>query len=180
MLFGLAPAFRGTRVAPAAALKEGTRSSSRETSLPGSPAGPVQVTLSLVLIAGAGLFTRTLHNLRSVDVGYDRENILMFSVNSQLAGYPRERARELYGAIVDEVETVPGVESASLSIARPVDDQYDLVDTVSEVDGRRLPPSEVVNLAWNSMSPGYFSTIGTPLRKGRDFNLYDAAPVPKS
>jgi predicted permease len=173
ILFGLAPALRGTRIDPASALKEGARSASRSSRFLDRVLVALQVTLSLVLITGAGLFTRTLHNLRSVDVGYDRENILMFSVDSKLGGYTKQRAGPLYRAILEKAATVPGVQSASLSIVRPVDDQYYLIDRVTEVDGRRLPEQDAVKVAWNAMSPGYFSTVGTPILLGRDFDFRD-------
>ncbi len=133
----------------------------------------VQVTLSLVLITGAGLFTRTLENLRRVEVGYDRENILMFSADPKLAGYPKGRVDALYRAILDKAKALPGVQSVSVSIVRPVDDQYYLVDRIGEVDGRKLPDGEAIKMAWNAMSPGYFSTVGTPILTGRDFDFRD-------
>src|ERR1700722_4299684 len=96
MLFGLVPAIRGTGLDPYAALKEGTRGITGSSRLLDRVLVVVQVTLSLVLITGAGLFTRTLENLRHVDVGYDRKNILMFSADAKLAGYSNERAGSLY------------------------------------------------------------------------------------
>src|SRR5207237_5947363 len=108
-----------------------------------------QVTLSLVLSTGAGIFLRTLENLRSVDVGYERDNILMFSVDAKLAGYPKERAAALYRRILDKAAVLPGIQSASVSIVRPVDDQYYLVDIIGQVDGGTLPEAERVKVAWN-------------------------------
>lgn len=138
------------------------------------------MTLSLVLITGAGLFTRTLENLRRVGVGYDRDNILMFSADAKLAGYPKERVGALYRAILDKTAALPGVQSASVSIVRPVDDQYYLVDRIGQVDGRKLPDAETIKVAWNAMSPGYFSTVGTPILMGRDFDLRDSAAGSKA
>lgn len=174
LLFGLVPAIRGTRVDPGSALKEGARGSTRSSRLPDRVLVGIQVTLSLVLITGAGLFTRTLENLRHVDVGYDRNNILMFSVDAKLGGYSTERVGALYRAILDHTAEVPGVQSASMSIARPVDDQYYLIDRIGQVDGRNLREAETIKVAWNAMSPGYFSTVGTPILMGRDFDLRDS------
>ena len=179
MLFGLVPAIRGTRVDPGSALKEGTRGSTRSSRLPDRVLVGVQITLSLVLITGAGLFTRTLENLRHVDVGYDRDNILMFSVDAKLGGYSGRRVSALYRAILDHTAAVPGVQSASLSIARPVDDQYYLIDRIGQVDGHDLPEADTIKVAWNSMSPGYFSTVGTPILLGRDFDLHDSGRAEK-
>jgi predicted permease len=179
MLFGLVPAIRGTGLDPYAALKEGTRGITGSSRLLDRVLVVVQVTLSLVLITGAGLFTRTLENLRHVDVGYDRKNILMFSADAKLAGYSNERAGSLYRAILDKAAALPGVQSASVSIVRPVDDQYYLVDMIGQVDGRQLPDAERIKVAWNAMSPGYFSTVGTSILLGRDFDLHDSGPTSK-
>jgi len=173
-LFGLVPAIRGTGVDPGPALKEGIQETTGASRSLDRVLVAVQVTLSLVLITGAGLFTRTLENLWHVNVGYDRDNILMFSADAKLAGYPKERASALYHAILDKAGALPGVQSASVSIVRPVDDQYYLVDGVGQVDDRKLPDAERIKVAWNAMSPGYFSTVGTPILMGRDFDLRDS------
>ncbi|OLB33231.1 MAG: hypothetical protein DMG41_00565 [Acidobacteria bacterium] len=173
ILFGLVPALRGTRVDPCSALKQGAHGTTRASRFLDRVLVAVQVTLSLVLITGAGIFLRTLENLRSVDVGYERDNILMFSVDAKLAGYPKERAGTLYRAILDKAAVLPGIQAASVSIVRPVDDQYYLVDVIGQVDGRTLPEAERIKVAWNAMSPGYFSTVGTRIVMGRDFDLRD-------
>jgi predicted permease len=173
ILFGLVPAIRGTRVDPGSALKQGTHGTTGPSRFLDRVLVAVQVTLSLVLITGAGIFTRTLENLRNVDVGYERDNILMFSTDAKLAGYPKERAGALYRAILDKAAILPGILSAGVSIVRPVDDQYYLVDRIGQVDGRTLPEAERIKVAWNAMSPGYFSTVGTPILMGRDFELRD-------
>jgi predicted permease len=170
ILFGLAPALRGTRVDPGPAVKDGAR---------GSVAGPrrldralviAQVTLSIALVSGAAMFTRSLQKLRGVDVGYDRENVLMFSTDAAMAGYPKERAATVYRLVLEKLSRLPGVESSAASVVRPIDDQIYLVDGVDSIDGRRLPERDRIKVAWNSIAPGYFSTIGTPFTLGRDFD----------
>jgi predicted permease len=179
MLFGLVPAIGGTRVDPGAALKQGTHGASGSSRILDRVLVAVQVTLSLLLITGAGLFTRTLENLRRVDVGYNRENIVMFSVDANLAGYRGAPTIALYRAILERAAALPGVQSASVSIVRPVDGQYFLIDQVDEVDGRKLPESEGIKVAWNAMSPGYFSTVGTTIVVGRDFESRDSRTASK-
>ncbi|PYT77161.1 MAG: hypothetical protein DMG40_24415 [Acidobacteria bacterium] len=174
ILFGLVPAIRGTRVDPGSALKQGAHGITGPSRFLDRVLVAVQVTLSLVLVTGAGMFLRTLKNLQGVDVGYERDNILMFSVDAKLAGYPKERAAALYRTILDKAAVLPGIQSASVSIVRPVDDQYYLVDIIGQVDGRTLPEAERVKVAWNAMSPGYFPTVGTPILMGRDFDLRDS------
>jgi predicted permease len=173
ILFGLAPAMRGTRVDPGVALKEGARTATAPSRALDRLSVAVQVTLSLVLISSAGLFTRTLENIRQVDVGYDRENILMFSADAKLAGYPKEQSGALFREILDETGTLPGITSFSASIVRPVDDQYYLVDRIGGIDGRKLPERDTIKVAWNALSPGYFATLGTPFLLGRDFDWRD-------
>ena len=175
ILFGLAPALRGTRVDPGTALKEGSPGVAGASRFADRTLVAVQVALSLVLVSAAGLFARTLSNLRGVDVGYQRQNILMFSVDAQLGGYPAARARGLYRDILERAAALPGVQAAAVSIVRPLDDYYYLVDRVREIDGHALAESETIKVAWNAMSPGYFAAIGTPLVRGRDFDLRDSA-----
>ena len=179
LLFGLAPALRGTRVDPGPALQQGSRSTGRSSHALDRVLVVAQVALSVVLVTGAGLFVRTLHKLWSVDVGYDRENVLMFSVDAGLAGYPADRAAEVYREILGKLQALPDVRSASASIVRPVDDAFSLIDRVNELDGRRLPDRESIKVAWNGISPGYFATISTPILAGRDFDLRDNESAPK-
>jgi predicted permease len=173
ILFGLAPALRGTRVDPGQAMKEGTLHSGRSSHALDRMLVVAQVALSVILITGAGLFVRTLQKLWSVNIGYDRENVLMFSLDAKLAGYPNNRAGAVYREILEKLQTLPEVQSASASIVRPVDDQFYLVDRIAEVDGRKLADRETIRVAWNELSPGYFSTVQTPILLGRDFNFSD-------
>jgi predicted permease len=178
VLFGLVPAIRGTRIDPGPTIKEGGRQTARSARFLDRFLVATQVALSVVLIAGAGLFVRTLQNLWSVNVGYDRENVLMFSVDAKLAGYPTDRTAPVYRAILEKLRALPDVRSASISTVRPVDDQFSLIDQVREIDGRALADSELISVAWNSMSPGYFTTVGTPILLGRDFDPRDNETAP--
>jgi len=179
ILFGLAPAWHGTRIDPGPAMKEGTRHSGR------SPGGldrllvVAQVALSVVSITGAGLFVRTLQNLWKVNMGYERENVLMFSVDANLAGYPNDRAGAVYREILQRLQALPEVRQAGASIVRPVDDYFYLIDRIGEVDGRSLPEDESVRVAWNAISPGYFATVSTPVLLGRDFDTRDNETAPQ-
>jgi predicted permease len=168
ILFGFVPALRTTRIDP--------RPSSSTTI--GRVLVIAQVALSVVLIAGAGLFARTLQKLWDVNTGYDRENVLMFSVDAKLAGYSSDRAGTVYREILRRSEALPDVQSASASVVRPVDDQFNLIDRVDQVDGRTLSGRGAIRVAWNATSPGYFSTVSTPVILGRDFNPQDNETAP--
>jgi predicted permease len=178
ILFGLAPALRGTRVDPAPAQQQGSRAAGGSSHALDRILVVAQVAFSIVLIAGAGLFIRTLHQLWSVDVGYDRDNVLMFSVDSRLAGYPVDRYSDVYRAILQKLQALPDVRRAAASAVRPLDDQFDLMNRVNEVDGRALAERDYIQVAWNSVSPGYFSTVSTPILLGRDFDLRDNETAP--
>jgi len=178
ILFGLAPALRGTRVDPGPAIKEGTGTAGRSSHALDRVLVVAQVALSVVLITGAGLFVRTLQKLWSVDVGYDRDNVLMVSVDARLAGYPSGRAGAVYRDILQRLRALPDVQLAAASVVRPVDDQFNLVDHVREVDGASLPERQAIRVVWNGISPDYFSTVRTPLLRGRDFDLRDDETAP--
>lgn len=160
-------------------MKEGTRPAGRSSHTLDRTLVVAQVALSVVLVTGAGLFVRTLQKVWNVDVGYDRENVLMFSVDAKLAGYPSDGAGAVYREILRRLQVLPGVKSASASVVRPVDDQFYLLDMVNEIDGRNLPESDVIRVAWNATSPGYFSTVSTPVLSGRDFEPHDNETAPK-
>ncbi len=179
VLFGLAPAVRGTRVDPGPVLKEGARRAAGHSHTLDGALVVAQVALSVVLITGAGLFVRTLQKLRGVDTGYDRRNVLMISVDAKLAGYADDRAGLVYSEILRRLQSLPEVKSAGASVVRPVDDDFFLVDRVNEVDGGMLPEDGIIRVAWNAVSPGYFSTISTPLMAGRDFEPRDNETAPK-
>ncbi|HEX6463416.1 MAG TPA: ABC transporter permease, partial [Vicinamibacterales bacterium] len=170
-LFGLAPAIRGTRVDPGPAAKDGGHRSVGGHRRMNHLLVAGQVTLSVVLVSGAAMFTRSLQKLREVDVGYDRANILMFSTDAGLAGYSKAHAAVLYRLILEKLSGLPQVESATASIVRPVDDQFNLVDGVDSIDGRQLADRDHIKVAWNSVAPRYFSTIGTSLVLGREFDV---------
>ncbi len=173
ILFGLGPALRGSRLDPGGALKEGSRAAGGPRRLDRALVA-AQVMLSLVLVTGAGLFTRTLSNLRSVYAGSGVDHILMFSADARLAGYSKDRAPRLYRTIAETLAGQPGVESASVSIVRPVvDDAYFLDDRIHSLDGRQLPEAETIPVAWNALGPGYFATVGIPILLGRDFEYRD-------
>src|SRR5262249_42615047 len=124
------------------------------------------------------LFVQTLQKLWSVNVGFDRENVLMFSIDARLAGHPNDRFTPVYREILERLRRLPDVQAASVSIVRPMDDAFYLVDVIDRIDGRELANNDKIRIAWNSMSPGYFSMAGMPVLLGRDFNLRDDEAAP--
>jgi predicted permease len=116
ILFGLAPAWRATRVDLAPALKDNFRSSnSSQRSLFTKALIVAQVALSLLLMIGAGLFLSTLVNLRRVDPGFNTSDLLLFDVEPGLSGYEKEPLANLYRQMSERIEAVPGVRSVTFS-----------------------------------------------------------------
>src|SRR5262245_18138928 len=115
VLFGIAPALRGTGMNVSSALKESSRGVVGSRSVLSKTLIVVQVAISLVLLVGAGLFLRTLHNLRQVDVGFNPQNLLLFRVNPALNRYDEKRMAALYRDLLERIPAVPGVRAAGMS-----------------------------------------------------------------
>lgn len=179
ILFGLAPAVRASRVSPFTAIKEQTGHIAHSRGRLDKALIISQVAISILLLAGAGLFVRSFNKLWNVDTGYDRENVLMFSVNPRLTGYPIDRLSNLYRQLLERIESTPGVTSASLSFVRPVDDEAYFVTILDGIDEQRLEPDKAIRVAWNAIGPGYFATLGTPMLLGREFRIEDNETAPK-
>jgi predicted permease len=136
-----------------------------------------QVALSLLLLVGAGLFTRSLINLRKLDPGFQTANMVIFSLDASRNGYTPARIRETYQAIQDRLNTVPGVRSAALNDIALLSGDNNLSSI--HIDGYQAKQDEDMNPHFSSISPGYFSTLGTPLLLGRDFTAADRFGSPK-
>ncbi len=172
ILFGLAPAFRATACGPDAALKD-TRVHGRQRSWLASALVISQVAFSLLLLIGAGLFVRTLENLQSVDMGFQREGVLLANLDPRHAGYKEARLVALYQELLQRVSSIPGVKSASLSWNTPLSGTINSDPVL--VDGRPPQHASRRNAHFNNVSPGYFATMQTPLLLGRDFSFRDNA-----
>ena len=175
ILFGLAPAFRGARVDLTPALKEGTGTStglghrgSRHFSI-GNALVVTQVALAIVVLVGAGLLVRTLQNLRSIDVGFDSHNLVLFGINPSLAGYKDEQVDSFYRDLQGRLAETPGVRSASYSMVPLL--SGNLMITGFHWPGTpqdRESESDVL-----MVGPSFFSTMQIPLLAGRGFEASD-------
>jgi len=176
ILFGLAPAWRATRHDLTLGLKHGRRSTGAVSRL--SKALVVaQVALSLLLLMGAGLFIRTLHNLQQVDIGFNQSNLLVFSLQPGQAGYKDERLLEYYRQLTARLEAIPGVRSATFGRI-PLIAHYSWNTNV-------LLPGETEKTASEHLTnrqmirENYFSSLEIPLLQGRAFTAHDSANAPK-
>ncbi|HEX8766094.1 MAG TPA: ABC transporter permease [Candidatus Acidoferrum sp.] len=176
ILFGLAPAFRATRVEPAALLQSGSRGMTGGRKRLGLRRILVvsQVGLSVVLLMGALLFARSLRNLITLNMGFQENGILVTSVDFKRLHLPEASFVEYKRQLVNSVKAIPGVESAANAIMVPFGGETwnnDVILEGSEQDA---------GVVWeNFLGPGYFQALGTPLLAGRDFDDRDTANSPK-
>jgi predicted permease len=182
VLFGIAPAMRGSRTDASGALNASARSAgvsaTRSNRLLPKALIVTQVTLSFVLLTIAGLLLRTLQNLRAQNTGMNRTNILLINTNPKFAGYQPERLNGLYDRILSRVDALPGIHSASLSGSPPF--HRGTWGSPIDIDGRPTPPTEDISTLLNRVSPGFFETLGIPLLRGRTIQAIDNATAAKS
>ncbi len=172
LIFGLVPALQATRPDLAPTLKDqvGAITSTASVGLRKSLV-VAQVTLSLLLLIGAGLFIRSLKNLKGIDPGFQTRNLLTFSIDPPLNGYKPERSREIYRQIYEGLNALPGVESASFAIM-PVMEGNEWDSSVT-VDSYKAKATENLGPHMNFVSPGYFKSMDVPILQGRDFRPSD-------
>jgi putative ABC transport system permease protein len=179
VLFGTVPALRATRVQPNEALKEQGRAIAGESRFGlGNALVIVQVALSLVLLVAAGLFMRTFASLSRLDLGFDREPILVANVNAQRLQLEPGLRAPLFERVRQAAASVPGVASAAASAVTPVSGstwQF----AIERVDGVEIPEKgDARGVYVNIVSPGWFSTYRTRLIAGRDFTPQDTGNAP--
>src|SRR6266516_4693634 len=180
LLFGVVPALRASRVDLVPILKDAS------TTTPAFRRGPslhsllviTQVTLSLILLAGAGLFLRSLWKLQSIDKGFSGDNVLAMSLNMGLQGYDEKRGAQFYSAALDNLSSTPGVQSISLASALPVSIGGSRMDLAPNTTKPAIDAKVAIEII--SVAPRFFETTGLPLLRGRDFRGIDrdkSAPV---
>jgi len=179
IVFGIAPALRATGGDVNAALKQTSRSVAGSRSLLGKSLLVVQVAISLVLLVGAGLFLRTLHNLRHVDVGFNPQNLLLFRVQPQLNRYDEKRTSALYGQLLERIAAVPGVRASALT--NPALLTGSVNSTSIFVRGRVYPNPRDSRESINRLviSPNFFEVMEIPILLGRGFTARDNEVAPK-
>jgi predicted permease len=135
-----------------------------------------QVTLSLLLLVGAGLFVRSLANLRNLGPGFSPERLVGFQIDPSLNGYTPERLKVFYPQLSDALSSIPGVRSVGLAALRILEDNE--WDSSMSVEGfTPAKPDEHAEPYMNSISPNYFATLGVPIVAGRDFRINDNRDV---
>ncbi|HEV8144733.1 MAG TPA: ABC transporter permease, partial [Bryobacteraceae bacterium] len=179
LLFGLAPAWRGTRVQPQIAMKENARGlvEGRSRFSAGKLLVMAQVALSLVLLTAAGLLLGSFRKLATMSTGFETENVLIANVDLTNAKYPKERVLPAFLEMLERLRALPGVRSASASALTPMSGSS--WNEELKIDGF-TPKSPDDGVAWfNRVTPEYFATLRTPLLAGRDFSSRDLEGAPR-
>jgi predicted permease len=181
VLFGIAPAVMASNTDLVSAIKADISTPvgrTRGFGLRGT-LSTIQVALSLMLIVDAGLFTRTLHNLRTTDMGFRQDGLLLASLDPAKSGYRNERLLSFFDLIQRSVREQPGVvdvglaSHGSLSGVLPTGTRFR--NTAVHADGHQAVAGEDLTTYFNTVTPGYFSAAGVPLVEGRDFGTQDRA-----
>ena len=179
LVFGLAPALRATRVDLHLALKGTSGNASGRTRVgPARGLLVAQVAASLVLLVTAGLFLRTLRTLKTLDPGFDSENLLLMRIDPERSGYTGARAIALSKELTARIQAIPGVRSASVS-SNVLFGIGGWKKTLW-VQGYDYAPGEDQMVAFNAVGSRFFETAGIPLLAGREFDERDLSPSPRS
>ncbi len=179
VIFGLLPALQASRPDVLPALKDESNAEGRRVRWLNWRSALVitQVALSLALLISTGLFLRTLRYARQIDLGFKPDQVLEVSFNLRLQGYDETKGREFYGRMVQRLERLPGVQTASVANLLPLGFMWLSTPVVPE--DREVPPNERIFAGSVSVGSQYFETIGTPLLRGRDFNAQDTIKSPQ-
>ena len=132
----------------------------------------MQVSLSFVLLVGAGLLLQSLQRIRNTSPGFSTHEVLETTVNLVQAGYDAQRAQNFQDELLDHVKALSGVESAAFARMTPLS-YGSFSSTPIAVDGYQPPPEEQPIVQYNEVGPDYFATMGIPLVSGREFNRAD-------
>ena len=177
VLFGLAPALSAWHPAPAASLRAtGAAPDTPSRRFIGKGLVIAQVALSIVLLAAAGLFVRHMLTLRNVGLGFQRESVLLVTLDPAGSGYQGNQLAPIYRQLLERLAAIPGVRSATLSAVTPVSGAG--ASRFIEVPGFSEKAEDRRRVALNWTAPKYFETLGTPLLAGRDFTFEDQGRPP--
>jgi len=175
-LFGLVPAWQGTRVDLASALKDESPTGTKRSRFADVLVAG-QVAVCLVLLIAGGLCLRSLFNAQTVNLGFETRNRVTAEMNLKDYGYSMEQVDRFNAAFIERVAAIPNVQSAAVADFLPLDSRYLAISF--NVEGREAPPGqEGFNIQTFNVGPDYFATMGTRLLKGREFSSLDREGAP--
>jgi putative ABC transport system permease protein len=170
VLFALPPVLGTLRADPALMMRSGGHGATRRSRLQ-SLLVVAQVAVSFVLVVGAALFLRTVHNLRHIDLGFRPDRVLAASLDLRKQGYSDAAAHALVSRLMERLRSLPGTERVAIAALPPYGGM--MLSTALPERVERAPALPYV--AQNMVSPGYFATLGIPIKSGRDFSAEDIA-----
>ena len=178
LLFGLAPAFRATRVdlesvlrAASRTVQDGARFNLQKLLV------VAQIALTLTLVVGTAWMTGSLRNLVNLHLGYDRDHVVTVGINPQSNAYPQENLPGLYTRLVQTIEALPGVRSAAVAGCGLASGCHNISGV--HIAGYQPGPNEEVRFQENYVGTAYFSTVGMHVLAGRDFSDRDTMQTPR-
>ncbi|MGA7241558.1 MAG: ABC transporter permease [Terracidiphilus sp.] len=177
LFFSVAPVFHFFRPNLAGALRQNTGTLSKDSQRFRKLAVGMQIALSVLLLGGAGLFLRTLDNLRHQSLGFETANLAAFSLNPTNSGYGEDRTVQIVTSSIDALRRIPGV----VSVAANNDPELvgDTETSNYSVQGYKPAEDERMNFEQPRITPGYFATIHQPILTGREFTSADTKGQPE-
>lgn len=167
IVFSMAPAIVSSRIDLQGSLKDGITGSRLGRGRLRAAMVAIQVAIGLVMLVGAGLFARTLYNIRAIDLGVQLDGLSTFTVDPTRIGYDEARARRYFADALERLRSTPAIEAAAFAWRLP----YSFIGSDTSFTREDTPqphPAET-----NAISPGYFRALGVPLLAGRDFTDAD-------
>jgi predicted permease len=178
LIFGAAPAWQAARTNLVASLKNEADPPGRRRIAARDLLVVAQLTLSMVLLTGAGLCVRSLHHLKRGEAGFDPTNVAMMWLDLGMLGYREAQGREFYDRLLERVRALPGVTSASLVNNAPLGLAFSEIP-ISLPDREPPPAGALITVGHYVVTPDYFDTLKLPLLRGRHFTSRDAPQAPK-
>ena len=171
VLFGIAPALRATSTDLTSALKEKSSQGRKRRFNLGSALVVTQVAISLILLVGAGLFARSLIKLQQENLGFNRENVLLASLDMRLAGYKPAELGAVYRQLHERLSALPNVTSVTIGSFSPM--QGSSTNSTITVRGYTAAKDEDTSVTDMQIGPNFAETLGVPLLLGREIGLQD-------
>lgn len=177
LLCGLAPAVQSTRADISGTLKNADAVQGRRRNRLKNTLVVAQISLSLLLLVGSGLFVRSLQNASSVDPGFDPNNLLMLSVDLQTQGYEEAVGQAFYSDAIARLQRIPGV--SAVSAAETIDLGLAQQRRSAAIEGYKAEANEDMEINFNRVGPGFFETMKVGMVRGRSFNEGDVEGAPR-
>ncbi len=176
-LFGIAPAWLATHADPVEALRGANRSTRDHASWSQKTLVVVQATLSVVLLSGAGLLTRSLNNLQHQNFGYETDHRVTLNLTAPFASYPKPKLDAEYRELQERLQAIPGVQRAALAGYTPLTDNW---GEMVIRQGHGVPNmNDDIGSSWDHVGSGYLETLGQQMVRGRSINEDDTATSQK-